>query len=394
VGNPGIGQQLNAFLMRVNAVAITPDNCPDSLTPAGEYTIVGNASCQPNTAPVAVLSATPTSGSAPLSVNFSGASSSDADPGDTIASYSFDFGDGTAVVTQAMATISHTYENAGIYPARLSVKDSRGKSSANPEQVMITVTEPTPTPTPDPSGCGGIRLEDDDAHIAYSNGWHAVNSSSASSGHFKLNEGGSGQHNVVVTFDTPASQAGTITYFYASSTKGGSAEVLIDGTSQGTVNYEGASGSNRAPVFGVSRSFNYTANGGHHTLEIRPIQKAVFIDGFCLGNAAATGSPTTGPGATSESSDTESAGQAQLRNLTLPTGTRAISVAVESNLNVPMQLVLLDPSGKVVQTVNSSSGVAILEAPISKSGVYIIKTVNLSLGPIQVWTLATPWGAR
>ena len=58
-----------------------------------------------------------------------------------------------------------------------------------------------------------------------------------------------------------------------------------------------------------------------------------------------------------------------------------------------MQSVLLGSSGKLVRTVNSSSGVAILEAPISKSGVYIIKTVNLSLGPIQVWSLATPWGA-
>jgi len=61
---------------------------------------------------------------------------------------------------------------------------------------------------------------------------------------------------------------------------------------------------------------------------------------------------------------------------------------------VPIQLVLIDLSGKVVQTVNSSSGVAILEVPISQSGVYILKTVNLSLGPIQFWTVATPLVAR
>ena len=152
-----------------------------------------------------------------------------------------------------------------------------------------------------------------------------------------------------------------------------------------------AAGLDTEVIFGESDA---AAVGGHHTLEIRPIQRGVFIDGFCLGNAAATGSPTTGPGATSESSGTQSAGQSLLRNLTLPAGTRAISVAAESSLNVPMQLVLLDPTGKVVQTVNSSSGVAILEAPITKSGVYIIKTVNLSLGPLQVWTVATPWVAR
>ena len=51
---------------------------------------------------------------------------------------------------------------------------------------------------------------------------------------------------------------------------------------------------------------------------------------------------------------------------------------------MPIQLVLIDPSGTVVQTVNSSSGVAILEAPITQSGVYIIKIVNLSAGPVQI----------
>jgi hypothetical protein len=397
VGNTAVGQQLNSFLMRVEVVAVTPDNCPNSLVPSGEYTIVGNASCQPNTAPLAVLTGIPTSGNAPLAVNFSGANSNDPDPGDTIASYSFDFGDGAPVVTQATATIAHTYQNAGIYPARLSVKDSRGKSSTNLAQVMITANDasPTPTPTPTPLPCNGTRIEDDNPHISYSNGWHAINNSAASAGHYRLNEGGNNQHNVVVPFDTPATQTGTVTYFYGTSPKGGSADIYIDGSPKGTVNYNGPSGSNRAPVMGVSSSFNYgMTSDGHHTLEIRPIHDGVYIDGFCIGNAVATGSPTNGPGATSESSGTQSGGQSLSRNLTLPTGTRAISVALESNLKVPMQLILLDPSGKVVQTVNSSSGVAILEAPITKSGVYIIKTVNLSLGPIEVWSVATPWGAR
>jgi hypothetical protein len=55
-----------------------------------------------------------------------------------------------------------------------------------------------------------------------------------------------------------------------------------------------------------------------------------------------------------------------------------------------MQLVLLDPSGRVVQTVNSSSGVAVLDRPITQSGIYIVKTINLSLGPVEIWTVATP----
>src|SRR5262249_15007820 len=101
IGNPQVGQHLTGFLTRIAAnlvgVTITPDNMPDNLGPAGAYTLVGNASCA-NNAPLAVLSANPTSGTAPLLVHFSGASSSDPDSGDSIASYTFDFGDGSAPV--------------------------------------------------------------------------------------------------------------------------------------------------------------------------------------------------------------------------------------------------------------------------------------------------------
>jgi len=102
------------------------------------------------------------------------------------------------------------------------------------------------------------------------------------------------------------------------------------------------------------------------------------------------GTPQAHPGNTSESLATQSAGQALLSSITLPAGTQAISIAAEPSVAVPIQLVLINPSGNVVQTVNSSSGVAILEAPITQSGVYIIKTVNLSLGPVQIWSVATP----
>ena len=255
----------------------------------------------------------------------------------------------------------------------------------------VSCAAPSPTPNPNPFACNGTAIEDDDAHISYSNGWHAINNSGAYGGHYRFNEGGSNQHNVALTFDTPDSQAGSITYFFATSQKGGSAQVLVDGSSQGTVNYNSASGSNRAPNFGASKSFPYGATpGGHHTLEIRPIRDAIFIDGFCIGNATVTGSPASHLGTTSESLANQSAGQALLKSITLPAGTQAISIAAESSVALPIQLVLINPSGTVVQTVQSSSGVAILEAPIAQSGIYIIKTVNLSVGPVQIWSVSTP----
>ena len=253
----------------------------------------------------------------------------------------------------------------------------------------VSCTTPTPTPTPSPLACSGA-VEDDDSNIAYSNGWHLINNSSASAGHFRLNEGGNNTHNAVLTFHSDATQT-SITYFYATSPKGGSAELYIDGVDKGPVNYNGTSGSNRSPGAFVSRPFTYSPTiDGNHTLEIRPLHDAVYIDGFCIGNATATGSPAAHPGNTSESLATQSAGQSLLSSITLPTGTQAISIAAEPNVAVPIQLVLINPSGTVVQTVNSSSGLAILEAPITQSGVYIIKVVNLSLGPVQIWSVATP----
>ncbi len=258
--------------------------------------------------------------------------------------------------------------------------------------VVGNVSCPTVTPPPPPLPCDGTTVEDDEPHIAYSNGWHLINNSSASAGHFRLNEGGNNIHSAFLTFDTAPTQMGSINYFYATSPKGGSAKVFLDNADMGSVNYNGPSGSNRSPVFAVApKTYNYgPIMGGHHTLEIRPIHDGIFIDGFCIGNATLTGTPAAQPGVTSESLATQSAGQALLNSITLPTGTQAISIAAEASVAVPIQLVLINPSGTVVQTMNSSSGVAILEAPITQSGVYIIKTVNLSLGPVQIWSVATP----
>ncbi|MDQ3253140.1 MAG: PKD domain-containing protein, partial [Acidobacteriota bacterium] len=111
-------------------------------TGTSNYTLVGNAFCRPNNAPTAALSANPTTGDAPLLVNFNASGSSDPDtaaPADTIASYTFNFGDGAPEVTQPGPLVSHTYTTAGNFPARVRVTDSRGMASTNIAQAVITV---------------------------------------------------------------------------------------------------------------------------------------------------------------------------------------------------------------------------------------------------------------
>jgi hypothetical protein len=67
-----------------------------------------------------------------------------------------------------------------------------------------------------------------------------------------------------------------------------------------------------------------------------------------------------------------------------------MSVVVESSLNVPFKLALVNPSGLTLQTVDAVNGTAVLDAPITQSGVYVIKVINVSLGPLQFTTTTTP----
>jgi PKD repeat protein len=83
-----------------------------------------------NTPPMGVISATPTSGIAPLTVMFDGAGSSDING--TITGYSWNFGDGT---TASGAAASHVY-SAGSFTATLRVTDDLNAVSS----VSVTIT--------------------------------------------------------------------------------------------------------------------------------------------------------------------------------------------------------------------------------------------------------------
>jgi hypothetical protein len=61
-----------------------------------------------------------------------------------VTSYTLDFGDGSAPVTQNSPAFTHQYSAPGNYPARLTVKDANNTVSVNPAQVIITVTGGAP----------------------------------------------------------------------------------------------------------------------------------------------------------------------------------------------------------------------------------------------------------
>jgi PKD repeat protein len=94
--------------------------------------LVSNGGVPANRPPTAVVSASPTSGPAPLTVQFDGAGSSDPD-GDALR-FAWSFGDGSQA---SGAQVSHTYGADGSFTATLTASDGRGGTGS--QSVTIAV---------------------------------------------------------------------------------------------------------------------------------------------------------------------------------------------------------------------------------------------------------------
>jgi type 1 glutamine amidotransferase len=92
-------------------------------------------------APRAVLETNRTDGPVPLTVQFSAANSTDPDPGDAL-SFEWDF-DGNGTIDSTDPSASYTYTTAGVYTARLTVRDSSGKSAGASTTITAGNTSPT-----------------------------------------------------------------------------------------------------------------------------------------------------------------------------------------------------------------------------------------------------------
>jgi glucose/arabinose dehydrogenase len=96
---------------------------------------------QGNSPPVAHAAADPTSGAAPLTVDFDGTGSSDPD-GDTL-SYAWDLDGDGEYDDSTEAQPSHTYTAPGTYDVGLKVSDSEGASDTDSVQIQAGNTPPT-----------------------------------------------------------------------------------------------------------------------------------------------------------------------------------------------------------------------------------------------------------
>lgn len=116
-----------------------------------QITVSGAASppASSNRPPVAVLRAPGGSVPAQSAATFDGVASYDPDGNDGVQSLSFDFGDGSPVLTVTAGAVQHRYAAQGRYTVSLVVTDTRGAKSAPVSQTMsIGPAAPVTAPAP------------------------------------------------------------------------------------------------------------------------------------------------------------------------------------------------------------------------------------------------------
>jgi PKD repeat protein len=139
-GQTGTGPSPSVVYATAGTYTVTltvTDN--DGATNAKSTSVTVNA---PNIVPTAVISATPTSGSAPLLVTVNGANSTD--PDGSIVSYAWDFGNGQ---TATGATASTTYATTGTFTLKLTVTDDRGATKSTQTSIVVSGSNQKPVPS-------------------------------------------------------------------------------------------------------------------------------------------------------------------------------------------------------------------------------------------------------
>ncbi|MFO7822417.1 MAG: malectin domain-containing carbohydrate-binding protein, partial [Cyclobacterium sp.] len=132
------------------------------------------------TGPVSLAEASVSTGTAPLSVSFTGSGST----GSGTLSYVWDFGDGSSSTT---ADPEHTFATAGVYAVSLTVTDGNGQSSQDTIEITVAPSEVTPdfslylnSGTANDASLGGNLFTGDSNFSSYYGPSNAYSNSSAS----------------------------------------------------------------------------------------------------------------------------------------------------------------------------------------------------------------------
>ncbi|HYO12156.1 MAG TPA: hypothetical protein VE685_03055, partial [Thermoanaerobaculia bacterium] len=231
-----------------------------------------------------------------------------------------------------------------------------------------------------------VVLNDDNNAIEYFGGWHRGSSGNASFGGYRRMMGNNlGGSRAVVSFTGEA-----ITYAYATSSGGGSATLLVDGVPRQTVSYAGP-GTNGNPQFGAFVTLSGLAPGAH-TLEIRSISGAVFVDGFLVQGASSSvaNAGVFRSGSTQTTSGTAAALQTVVTTISTPSNTVQLSSLLEWTGSNGLSLSLLDSAGTLLVSGGAGQSYSVVNQALAAGGTYTVVVSNASLQPVSYTLTTTP----
>ena len=216
------------------------------------------------------------------------------------------------------------------------------------------------------------ELDDADPAIEYTGGWHRKSDSRATGGGYHRRTGNNKKGAAArVVFE-----GDEITYLYAVSSPGGTADIYIDGVLRETLSYDGAG------EVSFGRAVTYGNLGpGTHELKIVHRSGHVYVDGFrinCDGSGGADASAPQFRSRTETSTATASAGPLIVRNIQVGPQAVELSVVVEGAA-VPLPVKLLGPLGQVVAQGGALiNGLSLsgLDAGVAGPATYTLQVVN------------------
>jgi hypothetical protein len=239
-------------------------------------------------------------------------------------------------------------------------------------QVADVADDVCPLPCPD--------LDDADPAVEYAGGWHRKSDPAASGGGYHRRMGNNAKGAAARVVFTGSG----ITYFYAVSDQGGTADVYLDGVLRQTLSYAGPG----AIAFGHAVSFE-GLGGGTHELRIVHRSGGVYVDGFrvvCAGAAGADASAVASRSQTQVSPAALAEGAVITRSVAVGACDREVSVLVEGAA-APLTVRLLDPAGALLatgQALIAGTAVSGVDAGVSRSGTYTAQVLQPALGALPL----------
>ncbi|HEX5757735.1 MAG TPA: S8 family serine peptidase [Thermoanaerobaculia bacterium] len=232
------------------------------------------------------------------------------------------------------------------------------------------------------------EVDDADGAVEYRGGWHRVEDADASAGGYHRRMGsknGGARPSAKLVFD-----GDEVTYRFATSTAGGTADLYLDGVLRQTLSYAGSAPHDN-PAFDGVVTFSGLAAGAHE-LRIEHRGGAATVDGFtvCGPGAAADASAAAYRSETQVSQGSSPLGLVE-RTLQVGAADEEVSVVVEGAAAAPT-VHLLGPAGNLLASGGAllqGLTAAGLDAAPAGAGTYTVQVLTAPGGTVTISTART-----